>query len=186
MSGGGDELAEAMIPVAARLVVAVHGEGGRDDVAALWAELTPQEHVALAVVLAAMVNPDRSLGAALGWITWDEKGDPLSPGLAETRTIRDVAVESEVVEDEDEFVDPVVIDRALSGGRVEATAVERRAVFEAAVERGVAPVVVAAGLGIDLKLAQKSIERARARLTAAEAASPTQPSVLTTLTRSSA
>jgi len=186
MPDGGDELAEAMVPVAARLVVAVHGEGGRDDVAALWAELTPHQQVALAVVLAAMVNPDRSLGAALGWITWDAKGDPLSPGLAETRTIRDVAGESEVVHGAGEFVDPVVIRRALSGDRVEATAAERRAVFEAAVEAGVAPMVVAAGLGIDLKLAQKSVERARARLAAARNASPTRSSVLTTLTRSSA
>lgn len=164
MSGRPETLAEAMIPVAARLVVLVHGDGGRDEVAALLSELTPDEEWALFVVLAAMVNPDRSLGAALGWISWDEHGDPLAPGLAETRTIRDAAEGAEPGSPAGECVDEVVVERALAGVRVEANDAERLAVIEAAArDEDVSPTTVAMGLGLKANTTQKAIQRTRER-----------------------
>lgn len=72
------ELAAALVPVAADLVYRVH-EGSRGTVGALLHSLTGEQLRALPVVLAAMVDPDRSLGELLGWVTWDEHGRPL-PG----------------------------------------------------------------------------------------------------------
>ena len=55
-----DRLAEAMTPVAAALAVAVDEESA-DDVAALLTNLDTAELYALAVVLAAAVDPDKPL-----------------------------------------------------------------------------------------------------------------------------
>lgn len=68
--------AERMVPVAAALVGAVH-DGGPGEVAALLAGIPAHDRDALAVVLAAMVNPDRTVTELLAWVTWDENGRPL-------------------------------------------------------------------------------------------------------------
>ncbi|OPC84158.1 hypothetical protein B4N89_27415 [Embleya scabrispora] len=156
---------ESLIPLAARLIVLVHGEGGRSDIGEFLAGLSDDERWALLVVLAAMVNPDRSLGAALGWVAWDERGDPGALGLADTRTIRDVAPDVEAEPSCGELIDSEVLRRALVGEFVDASDSEKRAVIEAAVREGVEPVVVSRGLGLGLKCVQKQIERARVRLT---------------------
>jgi hypothetical protein len=60
------DLAEALVPIAARLVATVHDEGPR-AVAKLLRKVPDGRHDALAVVLAAMVNPNRSPRELLAW-----------------------------------------------------------------------------------------------------------------------
>lgn len=63
------DLAEAMVPVAARLVGAVHDDGP-GHVARVVNSLDAQEIRGLVVVLAAMVDPDRTPTELLGWVDW--------------------------------------------------------------------------------------------------------------------
>ncbi|MFE3202158.1 hypothetical protein [Embleya sp. NPDC059237] len=165
MSEKPESLIESLLPLAAQLIVLVHGDGGRSDIGEFLEGLSDDERWALLVVLAAMVNPDRSLGAALGWVTWDERADPGALGLADTRRIRDVAqLPDEEPPDDAELIDPQVLERSLGGEFAVATPLEQRAVVEAAAREGVRPLLVARGLDLDLKSTQKAIERARARL----------------------
>lgn len=73
------DLAESLIPVAASLIGAVH-EGGPVEVERVLSILAPENLPALAVVLAAMVDPDRPMSALLGWVTFDEHGAPPPAG----------------------------------------------------------------------------------------------------------
>lgn len=73
------DLAERLLPVAARLACVVHGEGGATDVAHILRQLDVAELEALAVILAGLVDPERSVDDALGWVTWDEHGNPIQP-----------------------------------------------------------------------------------------------------------
>jgi hypothetical protein len=65
------DLAERMVPVAAQLVGAVHDDGP-DEVAAILRKIRPQQYDALAVVLAAMVDPELTPAELLAWVQWDE------------------------------------------------------------------------------------------------------------------
>jgi len=76
------DLAQRLLPVAARLACIVHGDGGQPDIHHLLTQLDPAEKDALIVVLAALVDPDRSLGDALAFVTWDEHGTPAPPETA--------------------------------------------------------------------------------------------------------
>lgn len=62
----GEKLAERSVPRAARLVAAVHFDGAY-DVAQITDGLDRDELVALAVVLAAMVDPEQSPADLLAW-----------------------------------------------------------------------------------------------------------------------
>jgi hypothetical protein len=70
MDDAGD-LAEAMVPVAAALIGAVHDEGAV-AVARVLSVVAPENLPALCVVLAAMVDPDMSPGDLLAWVTFGE------------------------------------------------------------------------------------------------------------------
>jgi hypothetical protein len=61
-----DALADALVPIAARLVGTVR-EYGPDDVRAILETVPDGRYDALAVVLAAMVDPDSSPKELLGW-----------------------------------------------------------------------------------------------------------------------
>lgn len=65
------DLAEAMVPVAAQLVGAVHDEG-IVGVARILSIVKTEDMPALAVVLAAMVDPCRTVPELLEWVTWDD------------------------------------------------------------------------------------------------------------------
>jgi len=86
------DLAERMVFKGARLAAIVHGDGGRWDVDNLIGGLDLTELRALAVVLAAMVDPEQTVGQALAHITWDEHGHPVRP---ETRacTLRQLSTQ---------------------------------------------------------------------------------------------
>src|SRR5690348_16183231 len=59
-------LADQLVPIAAELVATVR-DCGPDDVAAILARVPGNRHDALAVVLAAMVDPDQSVRDLLAW-----------------------------------------------------------------------------------------------------------------------
>jgi hypothetical protein len=59
-------LADELVPIAAELVGTVR-DYGPDDVAAVLARVPQGRHDALAVVLAAMVDPDRTAHELLAW-----------------------------------------------------------------------------------------------------------------------
>lgn len=84
------DLAENLLPVAARLACLVHGDGGPRDVHQAVARLSQDERDALLIVLAGLVNPDAQLNQLLSYITWDENGRPDRPTKV-TGTLRDLA-----------------------------------------------------------------------------------------------
>ena len=65
------DLAENLVPIAGQLVGAVHDEGV-GAVARVLSQVHPDHMYALAVVLAAMVDPDSPPSELLGWVTWDD------------------------------------------------------------------------------------------------------------------
>lgn len=69
------DLAESLVPVASRLVGAVHDDGVA-EIGRLLHAMNPCDYPALCVVLAAMVDPDRSAADLLSWVTWDEDSPP--------------------------------------------------------------------------------------------------------------
>lgn len=73
------DLAERMVFKGARLAAIVHGDGGVWDVDNLIGALDLHELRALAVVCAAMVDPDTTVADALAHITWDEEFRPIQP-----------------------------------------------------------------------------------------------------------
>ena len=76
MTDVGDRI-EALIPIAARLIGAVHDDG-TIAIAHTLAEVDAVDVPLLLVILAASCDPDRSMEEALAWVTWDEHGRPLS------------------------------------------------------------------------------------------------------------
>lgn len=70
------DLAEAMLPAAAALVAAVH-DGTRVEVGRVLNVIAPENLHALAVVLAAMADPDKSIADLLAWVTFDEHEHPV-------------------------------------------------------------------------------------------------------------
>jgi len=108
------DLAEAMLPVAANLAVLVHGDGGPEDVGAILAGLSERQKDALVVVLAGLVDPDQTVGQALGWLDFNEYGALTVPSWSEVSPLRDLA------EDDEEqmpgaYVDLVAVDRFMRG-----------------------------------------------------------------------
>jgi hypothetical protein len=75
------DLAERMLPVAARITAIVHGDGDARDIAHALDQLDRIELVAVIVALGALANPDQAIADALGFITWDEEGRELPPVL---------------------------------------------------------------------------------------------------------
>jgi hypothetical protein len=71
------DLAEKLLPYAARLACLVHGDGDQRDVHQTIARLDRDQRDALLVVLAGLVNPDAKLADVLGYLSWDENGNPL-------------------------------------------------------------------------------------------------------------
>lgn len=71
------DLAERMVYKGARLAAVVHGDGGERDVDNLIGHLGIVQLRALAIVLAAMVDPETVASDALAWVGWDEHLRPV-------------------------------------------------------------------------------------------------------------
>lgn len=84
------ELAERLLPVAARLICLVQDGGGPRDIEQDLARLDGPALAALPVILAALADPDRQIADALAWITWE-------PQAKVTGTLRDLAEATESV-----------------------------------------------------------------------------------------
>lgn len=119
------DLAEAMLPVAANLTVLVHGDGGPEDVQEVLAGLDDAQRNALIVVLAGLVDPDRPLGALLGWLDANEHGQQIVPDWDNADTLRAVADQVQPDSDDWDGVDRVAVDRWLHGLPVSLTRAER-------------------------------------------------------------
>jgi hypothetical protein len=84
------ELAERLLPVAAKLACIVHGDGDHHDVDHHTRAFDRTELLALVVVLAGLVNPDQSATDALSYVTWDAAGRPAAAVDAGRVTIREL------------------------------------------------------------------------------------------------
>jgi hypothetical protein len=117
--------AESMLPLAAELATMVHGDGGPEDVAQLLDGLEPHDVTALVVVLAGLVEPDRSLGVLLGWLDFDEHGSRVEPDWDNRTTLRQIADERLAERCSGDIPDEVAVDRFLAGEPIRLTADER-------------------------------------------------------------
>jgi hypothetical protein len=112
------DLAEEMLPKAANLAVLVHGDGGPEDVAKVLEGLDDTQKNALIVILAGLVDPDQSMGKALGWLDFNEHGSLTVPSWCEDRSVRDLVPDT--VEDlDDDYVDLVAVTKFIRGFRVD-------------------------------------------------------------------
>ena len=128
-------MAEELLPVAAHLVALVHGDGGPDDVAQVLGGLDATQRDALLVVLAGLVDPDQSMGSALGWLDYDEHGRTVVPSWGEKTRLRDLAPEPEL-EDDETFIDEAAVRRYVRGLPVAVTPRERLVAVTRCVEGG--------------------------------------------------
>ncbi|MFD3336110.1 hypothetical protein ACFWV1_26205 [Streptomyces sp. NPDC058700] len=170
------DLAEEMLPVAARLATIVQGDGGVQDVEELLGKLGQQEQIALLVVLAGLVDPDRSVGALLGWLDFDEYGAPIEAVQAGRRTLRDLAEEPPP---RGAGVDEVAVERALShpsgAAGVRLNRDERRLAVDRGVRRGLTYEQLAERLGLNREAVKASWLRSKARAQAEGRYVPAQP-----------
>ncbi|WP_329203852.1 hypothetical protein [Streptomyces sp. NBC_01435] len=154
------DMVEALMPEAAGLVVDVH-EGSADDIKTRLRGLTRHELEAVAVVLAALADPDRGLKEALAWVTFDERGEPCRQPLAVVRTVRDAAP---VVKPKGVGIDAAAVERALGpGSAVALNRDERRLAIEVGIRRGMSYDDVAERLGMDREAVKRAWERAKNR-----------------------
>lgn len=129
------DLAEAMLIEATGIAVAVREEPA-EQVAARLAGLTRHELEALAVILGALVDPDRSVKESLAWVTFDEHGHPATaPARKSTRVLRQVA-EDKPTPRRLGGVDRVAVERALHHKGVPLKSIERTAAVALAHRRG--------------------------------------------------
>ena len=152
------DMAEALLPEAAGLVVDVH-EGSADDIKTRLAGLSRHELEAVAVLVAALADPDRSLKDALSWVTFDEHGAPNTSPMESRRTVRESAP---VVRSRNRGLDVAVVERALGPSRaVPMNRDERRAAIELGVRRGMSYDDLAERLGMDRDTVKRAWERAK-------------------------
>lgn len=154
------DMAEKMLPEAAGLVVDVH-ESTPDLIAARLHGLDRHQLEGLAVVLAAMVDPDRGLSEALGWVTFDEYGQPLEKPSRSLRSVRDMVPKQTL---RSAGVDEVAVERALRGDRdVVLSQSERRHAVDVGLRRGMGYENVAHALGMEVPTVKRSWERGKQR-----------------------
>lgn len=141
MTTDAEALATELVPLAARLVGTVH-EYGPDEVAAVLAQVPAGRHDALAVVLAAMVDPEATPSQLLAWLDGPAKPTALDVPLS---------------------IDPgpldeIAIERAMAGDGVHLTRAERRE----AVRRLTALGYSARSISDRLSITTRSVNRLRA------------------------
>lgn len=154
------DMVETLLPEAAGLVVDVH-EGSAQDIKTRLHGMTRHELEAVAVVLAAMADPDRSIREALGWIDFDEHGEQLERKTRSERAVRAMAPR---VRRRGPDVDVVAVNRALvPGEHVVLSRTERRMALDLGIRRGMSYDDVAERLGMDRVAVQRAWERAKSK-----------------------
>lgn len=157
------DMAEALLPEAAGLVVDVH-EGSADDIQVRLSRLTRHELEAVAVILGALADPERGLRDALGWVDFDENGNRLYPSdrTRSEKTVRDLAP---AMRRQLAGVDVVAVHRALAvgGQSVALSAAERRMAVEMGYRRGMEKKVIAGRLGMSEEAVDRSWDRIKQR-----------------------
>lgn len=155
------DMVDALMPEAAGLVVDVH-EGSADDVMTRLRGLDRHELEALAVVLAGLVDPDRSIAQALAWVTFDEHGRPLE--TVRTRSKRRIRDAVPRALRRGQGVDWVVVERALvPGACVLLNRDERRAAIDVGIRRGMDYDDLAERLGMQRDAVMQSWVRSKER-----------------------
>jgi hypothetical protein len=167
------DLAEALLPDAAYLAMAVRDRDPA-DIAQRLAGLTRHELEALAVVLAALVDPDRSLREALGWIDFDEHGRPLdklpNPG---PYVIRNTARDPERGTTGPDYAAAI---RGLEGEPLPMRGIDHTLAVEIGMRRGMTREAIAQELRMELAAVDRSWERIKGRRRAAGQHVPDEPS----------
>ncbi|GHJ34275.1 hypothetical protein TPA0910_87080 [Streptomyces hygroscopicus subsp. sporocinereus] len=166
------DFVEALMPVAAGLAMAVREETPAEVKARLH-ELDRHELEAVAVVLAAMVDPDRPLIDALGWVDFDEHGEPLKGPQKSRRTVGSLA-RAQIV-DRTQGVDRVAVERALNGERFQLNQHERTIGVDLGIRRGMSYDDVADRLGMTREAVQRSWDRSKKQARANGQYVPLQP-----------
>lgn len=170
------DMVEALLPEAAGLVVDVH-EGSADEIQTRLAGLSRHELEAVAVVLAALADPERGIREALSWVDFDERGDRLYPSdrTRSEKTVRDLAP---AMRRQLAGVDVVAVHRALSSGvrGVGLTQQERRMAIEIGARRGMSYELLASRLEMDREVLKRSWERIKERARKEGRPVPTRPS----------
>ncbi|MEU8682933.1 hypothetical protein [Streptomyces sp. NPDC048611] len=154
------DLVEAMLPDAAGLVVAVREET-REQITARLRGMSRHELEVVAVVLAAMAEPDRGLGEAFGWISFDEHGEPLPRPSKATRTVRDVPSTALPHTRGRSGVDEVAVERALHGDPQPLNERERALGVDRGIRRGLDYDLIAERLGMTRSAVMQAWDRAK-------------------------
>jgi hypothetical protein len=157
-AGQRGDFVEALMPVAAGLAMAVREETAFEIKARLH-ELGRHELEAVAVVLAAMVDPDRPLSQALGWVDFDEHGEALGAAGKSRLTVGGLARRGPM--DRTKGVDMVAVERSLNGERFELSAYERTVAVDLGIRRGMSYDDVAERLGMTRDSVKRSWERSK-------------------------
>lgn len=171
------DMVEALMPEAAGLVVDVH-EGSAEEIKTRLAGLGRHELEALAVVLAAIVDPDRTMKDALAWVTFDEHGNRIPPSQTtrSEKPVRDLAPQ---MKRKLADVDVVAVHRALTRAGVgqPLNTFERRLAVEIGLRRGYTYQLVARQLSMDVEAVKRSWERTKQRARQAGEPVPQRPLV---------
>lgn len=155
------DMAEALLPEAAALVVDVH-EGTQQLITDRLHALDRHQLEGLAVVLAALVDPDVGLRDALGWVTFDEYGDHLPRPQKSVRSVRQAVLQGTL--SKSAGVDEVAVERALRGDRtVVLSTPERSHAVDVGIRRGMGYDNVAEALGMEREAVKRSWERCKVR-----------------------
>ncbi|MGW2740541.1 hypothetical protein ACWC4D_40910 [Streptomyces sp. NPDC001288] len=168
------DMVETLMPEAAGLIVDVH-EGSADDIRGRLSGLSRHELEAMAVLLAAVADPDRPLKDALAWVTFDEHGNRIAPSQTtrSEKLVRDLAPQ---VRRQLAGVDVVAVHRSLSSEQgLPLTQEERRMAIEVGLRRGLPYEVVAQRLGMEVEAVKRSWERIKQRARKAGGPVPQRP-----------
>jgi hypothetical protein len=173
------DLAQAMVVEATGLVVAVREET-RQEIAQRLSGLDRTELEALAVVLAALVDPEQHLHTALGWVDFDEYGDQVDPYVPRKDrrwTAREKAQRTggRPAPAPRVRVDWHAVDRALAGHSMELTQAERIAAVDVGIRLGMSKDQVAEALGMEREAVGRAWERIKERARKAGVFVPAEP-----------
>ncbi|GAA0500953.1 hypothetical protein [Streptomyces olivaceiscleroticus] len=156
------DLVEALLPDAAGLVCAVREES-RDQIAARLGGMSRHELEAMAVILAAMADPERGLREAFEWINFDEYGEPLPWPSRSSKTVRGLVSTAAPRMKGRAGVDEVAVERALHGDPQPLNSAERALGVDRGIRRGMSYDDVAERLQMTRKAVEQAWTRAKER-----------------------